>query len=113
VVRLDWADQPGTGTVIEVGRDEVDGQVEVTIALGADAPSVPVGTAVDAEASTAERDGVVTVPVSAIVEGPDGPSVRDEDGSMTPVELGIVSGGLAEITEGLKAGSKVRLPGRQ
>jgi hypothetical protein len=32
---------------------------------------------------------------------------------MTPVELGIVSGGLAEITEGLKAGSKVRLPGRQ
>ena len=113
VVRLDWADQPGTGTVIEVGKDEVDGQVEVTIALGADAPSVPVGTEVDAEATTAERDGVVTIPVSAVFEGPDGPSVRTEAGEAAPVELGIVSGGLAEITEGLKAGTKVRLPGWQ
>jgi peptidoglycan hydrolase-like protein with peptidoglycan-binding domain len=111
VVRLDWADQPGTGTVIEVGRDEAGGQVEVTIALGAGAPSVPVGTQVDASATTAQQTGVVAVPVSAIVEGPDGPAVRTEKGALVPVKLGMVSGGLAEITKGLEDGARVRLPG--
>lgn len=111
VVRLDWDDQPGTGTVIEVGRDEAGGQVEVTIALGSDAPDVPVGTEVGVSATTAERNGVVAVPVSAIVGGPYGPAVRTEIGELVPVELGIISGGLAEIAKGLEEGTKVRLPG--
>ena len=111
VVQLDWADHPGTGTVVEVGRDEADGQIEITIALGDDAPEeVPIGTQVGVTATTAERTGVVTVPVSAIVEGEDGPAVRTAGGSLVPVKLGIVSGGLAEVTSGLKDGEKVRLP---
>ncbi len=114
VVELHWADRPGTGTVTEVGRDEVGGQLGVTIALGQDAPDVPIGTEVEAWVTTAEKSGVVTVPVSAIVDWADEPAVRlvgKSEDSIVPVKLGIVSGGLAEITEGLKAGTKVRLPG--
>jgi peptidoglycan hydrolase-like protein with peptidoglycan-binding domain len=110
VVQIDWAGGPGTGTVTEVGRDEVDGQVEVTIALGPGAPDVPIGTEVDVSTVTAERKGVVTVPVSAIVRGRSGPAVRT-GGSELPVKLGIVSGGLIEITGGVEAGAQVLLPG--
>jgi peptidoglycan hydrolase-like protein with peptidoglycan-binding domain len=111
VVQLDWANGPGTGAVTEVGRDEVDGQIEVTIALGADAPEAPIGTEVEVSTTTAERKGVVTVPVSAVVEGRDGPAVRTGGGSEIPVKLGIVAGGLVEITDGVKARTKVQLPG--
>lgn len=114
VVQLDWTDEPGTGTVTEVGRDEVDGRLEVTISLGQDAPDLPIGTEVDVVINTAERAGVVTVPVSAVIAGSDGPAVRTvtKDGdAVTHVKLGIVAGGLAEITLGLEAGTKVRLPG--
>jgi hypothetical protein len=114
VVRLDWAPEAGTGTVTLVGRDEVDGQVEVTISLGPPTPDLPIGTELDMVATTAERTGVVTVPVSAIIAGDEGPAVRrvgNDGDAMAGVKLGIVADGLAEITEGLAAGTEVRLPG--
>jgi hypothetical protein len=111
VVSLDWAEQPGIGTIIEVGSDEVEGQVEVAMALGSDAPEAPIGTEVGATVTTAERTGVVAVPVAALVEGSDGPAVRGIDGTIIPVDLGMVSSGMAEITSGLKVGAKVGLPG--
>lgn len=111
VVQLGWDREPRTGTVTEVGRDEVGGQVQVTISLP-QSPDLPTGTEVEAEVTTADRADVVSVPVSAIFEWSGGPAVRLA-GKDRPVdvEVGIVSRGLAEITRGLEAGAKVVLPG--
>ncbi|HEX2054147.1 MAG TPA: peptidoglycan-binding domain-containing protein [Actinomycetota bacterium] len=113
VVELDWDRDPKTGTVTEVGREEVEGRVEITISLP-QPPDVPTGTEVEARVTTAEKNGVVTVPVSAVVEGRNGSSVRlagKENDDLTPVELGITADGLIEVTSGLQAGQEVRLPG--
>lgn len=114
LVQLQWGEEAETGTVIEVGRAEIGGQLEITITPTVAAPSLPVGTEVEVVVTTAESEGAVTVPVSALTDGPAGPSVRrvtPAGDRLTPVEVGIVASGLAEIAEGLAAGTKVRLPG--
>lgn len=114
-VELGWADDTvDNGTVVVVGRDESEGEVAVTIALAAQEATWPIGTQVEVIRTTAERRGVVTVPVAAVVAGPDGPSVRpaggDEDKRLA-VDLGLVADHWVEITSGIPAGTKVRLPG--
>jgi len=114
-VELGWADDTvDNGTVVVVGRDESEGQVAVTIALAAQEATRPIGTQVEVIRTTAERRGVVTVPVAAVVAGPDGPSVRPaggDEGMSLAVELGLVADHWVEIASGLPAGTKVRLPG--
>lgn len=112
-VRLDWDREPRTGTVTEVGRDETGGQIEITISLP-QSPDLPTGTQVEIETTTAERKDAVTVPVSAIVAGPNGPAVRrtgEEGHDLRAVELGVSSNGLIEIVSGVEAGDEVHLPG--
>jgi multidrug efflux pump subunit AcrA (membrane-fusion protein) len=61
----------------------------------------------------ADRAGALAVPVGAVVAGPKGPSVRvvgSGDDRVVPVTLGIVADGWVEVTLGLAAGTKVRLP---
>lgn len=114
-VELRWADDVREkGTVIDVGRDESDGQVAMVVALAPQAITRPIGTAVEVIRVTAERRGVLAVPVSAVVHGPDGPSIRPARGGedeWIKVELGVVADRWVEIANGLDAGAEVALPG--
>ncbi len=120
-VTLEWGDDTtSTGTVTEVSRDVVDGEVALVItvdpASDQAAAARPIGSRVDVVRTVAHRDGVVAVPVAAVVQGEDGPAVRvvgggDAPDRVTPVELGIVDGGWVEVTDGIEAGTEVRLPG--
>jgi hypothetical protein len=115
-VTLDWGDgTTGTGTVTEVSRDVVGGEVAfvVTIAEGGGADR-PVGSRVGVVRTVAERTGVLAVPVAAVVDGDDGPAVRvagDGADRLALVELGIVDAGWVEVTSGIDEGTAVRLPG--
>jgi peptidoglycan hydrolase-like protein with peptidoglycan-binding domain len=114
-LEVEWADgTTSTASVVEVGRDVADGQIDLVIALADGAGSeVPIGTRVDLLRTVAERASAVAVPVSAIVEGDEGPAVRvvaDGDDREVDVELGIVDDGWVEIASGLEAGTEVRLP---
>jgi hypothetical protein len=114
-VELGWGDgTTSTGAVTEVARDAVAGEVAlvVTIAEGGGADR-PIGSAAEVVRTVAEREAEVAVPVAAVVEGADGPSVRVIDGTderLVPVELGLVDGGWVEVTAGLDPGATVRLP---
>jgi hypothetical protein len=114
-VVVDWGDgTTATGTITEVGREVVDGQVDIVVALGdASGADLPVGSRVDLVRTIADRQDVVAVPVSAVVAGDDGPAVRVAgagDDRLVPVELGIVDGAWVEVTSGLDEGTEVRLP---
>lgn len=113
-LELRWPDDSlSMGSVVEVGRDESEGQVGMVVALGPQEITRPIGTAVELVHTVAERQGVVAVPVSAVVQGPDGPSVRPAGagkGKWIKVEPGIVSDRWVEIVNGLDAGTEVALP---
>jgi hypothetical protein len=115
-VEVAWPDgTTSTGSVVEVGRDVSDHQVPIEIALADGAgKAVPIGSRVDLARTVAHRTGAVAVPVSAVVQGGDGPAVRvvgDGDDRVVHVELGIVDDGWVEVAKGLEAGTSVRLPG--
>jgi hypothetical protein len=116
-VALDWGDggPTGTGVVTEVSRDVVDGEVAIVVTIaGGGGADRPIGSRVDVVRTVAARDGVVAVPVGAIVSGPDGPAVRvvgTGTDRVTSVELGIVEDGWVEVISGLDEGTEVRLPG--
>jgi hypothetical protein len=115
-VEVAWPDgTTSTGSVVEVGRDVSDHQVPIEIALADGAgKAVPIGSRVDLARTVAQRTGAVAVPVSAVVQGGDGPAVRvvgDGDDRVVHVELGIVDDGWVEVAKGLEAGTTVRLPG--
>lgn len=63
----------------------------------------------------ARREGVIAVPVAAIVDDEGSPAVRvaQDDGpdQIVPVDTGLVADGWIEITAGLDGGEEVRLPG--
>ena len=115
-VELRWGDDTTSpGTVTEVSRDESDGEIAIVITIAdGGGNDRPIGSSVEVLRTVAERTDVVAVPVSAVVSGPDGPSVRvagtGED-RVVPVELGIVAGGWVEVRKGIDADTRVRLPG--
>jgi peptidoglycan hydrolase-like protein with peptidoglycan-binding domain len=106
-------DMPSGGTVTEVGRDVTDGDVAVEIALTQPTTDKAIGSDIEIVRTTAERTGVVAVPVAAVIEGDDGPAVRvagTGDDVLTSVELGVVADGWVEVS-GIDADTEVRLPG--
>jgi len=118
-VELEWSDGTTTeGTVIGTGRDVTDGQVELTVAVGAGDLGAGDGRS-GAEATVAlvdaRRDGVVAVPVAAIIDDGGSPAVRvaqpDGPDRTSRVETGLVADGWIEITAGLDGGEEIRLPG--
>jgi hypothetical protein len=118
-VELEWADGTATeGTVISIGREVTDGQVELSVAVGTGAAGAGERRS-GAEATVtlvdARRDGVVAVPVAAIVDDGGSPAVRvaqaDGPDRVIPVETGLVADGWVEITAGLDGGEEIRLPG--
>lgn len=115
-VELGWGDDSTSqGTVTEVSRDESGGEVDLVVTISGDGGTDrPIGSAVEVVRTVADREAALAVPVAAIVQGAEGPSVRLVDGDadrLVPVELGIVAGGWVEVTDGLDASAEVRLPG--
>jgi Putative peptidoglycan binding domain len=118
-VELEWADgTTSQGTVVGTGREVSDGEVELTVAIGADdtgAGQRRSGAEATVSLVDARRDGVVAVPVSAIVDDGGSPAVRvaqpDGPDNIVPVQIGLVADGWIEITAGLDGGEEVRLPG--
>jgi membrane fusion protein, multidrug efflux system len=120
-VELEWADGTTTeGTVIGTGRDVTDGQVELSVALGSGSGDPGAGERRSGAEATvtlvdARRDGVVAVPVAAIVDDGGSPAVRvarpDGPDRTSRVETGLVADGWIEITAGLDGGEEIRLPG--
>ncbi|MGL5864723.1 MAG: peptidoglycan-binding protein [Dermatophilaceae bacterium] len=110
------ADENLTGRVRTVGRDAVDGRVEVRVEIGDAVEEVP-GTPLDATVTAGSRSGAVTVPVAALVSGTDGATVvRAVSGSgadaadrEVEVAVGLVVDGWVEVT-GVDEGVQVRVP---
>jgi hypothetical protein len=118
-VDLEWADgTTSQGTVVGTGRDVTDGEVELTVAIGgddADADQRRSGAEATVSLVDARRDGVLAVPVAAIVDDAGSPAVRvaqpDGPDRIVPVQIGLVADGWIEITAGLDGGEEIRLPG--
>jgi peptidoglycan hydrolase-like protein with peptidoglycan-binding domain len=118
-VELEWADGTTShGTVVGTGREVTDGQVELTVAIGSDdagAGQRRSGAEATVTLVDARRDGVLAVPVAAIVDDGGSPAVRvasaDGPDHIVPVQIGLVADGWIEITAGLDGGEEVRLPG--
>jgi peptidoglycan hydrolase-like protein with peptidoglycan-binding domain len=118
-VDLEWADgTTSQGTVVGTGRDVTDGEVELTVAIGGDdagADQRRSGAEATVSLVDARRDGVLAVPVAAIVDDAGSPAVRvaqpDGPDRIVPVQIGLVADGWIEITAGLDGGEEIRLPG--
>jgi len=118
-VDLEWADgTTSQGTVVGTGRDVTDGEVELTVAIGGDdagADHRRSGAEATVSLVDARRDGVLAVPVAAIVDDAGSPAVRvaqpDGPDRIAPVQIGLVADGWIEITAGLDGGEEIRLPG--
>ena len=106
------------GTVTTIDAAETDDQagtttLPVTLAL-ADAPALPDGTPVEVHVEVAAADGVLAVPVEAVLalaEG--GYAVELADGATTRlvgVTLGVFADGMVEITGDVAAGAEVVVP---
>jgi hypothetical protein len=118
-VELEWADGTTTeGTVIGTGSEVSDGQVELTVAVSTgDSGSGDRRSGAEATVTLvdARREGVIAVPVAAIVDNGGSPAVRvaqaDGPDIVAPVETGLVADGWIEITAGLDGGEEIRVPG--
>ena len=111
----------GTGTVsarsvaVEGGTVDQIGTRTLHVQADDDLSDRPDGSAITVSRIADGTAAAVTVPVAALVEGTDGtPAVRVVEGStdrLAPVVIGLVVDGRAEITDGIDAGTTVRLPG--
>jgi membrane fusion protein, multidrug efflux system len=115
-VELEWSDTTTTdGTVIGTGRDVTDGQVELIVAVGTGAGERRSGAEATVTLVDARREGLVSVPVAAVIDDRGSPAVRvaqaDGPDHVVPVETGLVADGWVEIKAGLDGGEEIRLPG--
>ena len=118
-VELEWADGTTTeGTVIGTGKDVTDSRVELSVAVGAGdsgAGERRSGAEATVTLVDARRDGVVAVPVAAIIDDEGSPAGRvvqpDGPDRTSRVETGLVADGWIEIAAGLGGGEEIRLPG--
>jgi peptidoglycan hydrolase-like protein with peptidoglycan-binding domain len=105
------------GTVTAVGTEVADDDtIEVVVTADQDGATPALGSEVDVTVVEDRVAGAVTVPVSALVDGPgDAAAVRvpDGDGGSTTVVVtyGLVVDGLVEIIDGIIEGTTVILPG--
>ncbi|HUX71353.1 MAG TPA: peptidoglycan-binding domain-containing protein [Cellulomonadaceae bacterium] len=115
-VTVAWSDGGTTAAhVVATGRDVVDGRVTLTVGFDVEVPGRATGTPVTVVRTADQRDGVLTVPVAAIVADAVGhPGVVVLDGGarrQVPVSVGVVVDGWVEVSGGLVAGDRVVLPG--
>ena len=118
-VGLEWSDgTTSQGTVVGTGREVTDGEVELTVALAGDetgAGERRSGAEATVTLVDVRRDGVLAVPVAAIVDDHGSSAVRVASAGgpdrVVPVQTGLVADGWIEITAGLDGGEEIRLPG--
>ena len=79
--------------------------------MGDKAPSLRLGQQVDVELETARRDDVLKLPLTALRQNASGGFevliVDAGEVQVIPVQTGLVTLDMAEITEGLNAGDEV------
>jgi HlyD family secretion protein len=112
-------DQGGFGGPFPSGG-ALGGLYPVEIGLASDDERLRVGMAVTANIEILGVRDVLSVPLQAIEEGPDGPQVRRATGELgpdgqplgepVPVELGVSSGDRVQILSGLAEGDQVIIP---
>jgi peptidoglycan hydrolase-like protein with peptidoglycan-binding domain len=106
----------GAGDAPGGGEGEDDGRVAVVVGLDAELPPSAATTgAVDLVVEGQRRDGVLSVPVTALLAGDDGylVEVRRADGSLdrVPVTTGFFAQGRVEVSgDGLAEGDEVVVP---
>jgi peptidoglycan hydrolase-like protein with peptidoglycan-binding domain len=114
------------GTVVKIGAAETDAEGNVDVPVSFTVPGakgLADGTPVTVTIVVAKSNGVLTVPVEAVlalaeggyaVEVPNrGSSSTERDGASThlvPVELGMFADGAVEIRGDIEAGTKVVVP---
>jgi len=114
-VTVAWSDGATTAAhVVATGRDVVDGRVTLTVGFDVEAPGRATGTPVTVVRAADQREGVLTVPVAAIVADATGrPSVvlDGEVRRQVSVSVGGVADGWVEVSGELVPGDRVVLPG--
>jgi peptidoglycan hydrolase-like protein with peptidoglycan-binding domain len=104
------------GTISEVGSVVTDGTIEVTVAILDQAALSGLEVAsVDVEFVSAGREGVLSVPVAALLAMPEGgfavEVVSGTASALVPVDTGLFSAGRVEVTgDGIAEGTKVGVP---
>jgi len=102
------------------GGGAIGGRYPVEIAFGADDERLRVGMATTASIEVLNIPNTLIIPLQAVEEGPDGPTVRratggsgpdgEPLGEAVPVRLGATSGDQVQVLGGLAAGDQVILP---
>jgi RND family efflux transporter MFP subunit len=116
-IRIDALDADVTGSVREIdvagATRSAAGVVSYGIVIGLDSipELVAPGMTADVDITTASAPGVLAVPVTAIGGGPGAYTVQVLEGPdrlrTVPVEVGLLTAELAEITSGIDAGTEV------
>jgi RND family efflux transporter MFP subunit len=114
-VSIDAVGADVTGTVTAISPLATEGgsvvSYPVTVVLDETPEDAHAGMSADVTITTATADGVLTVPTAALqgTEGNYRVRTLAGDGTVTavPVEIGLTTASLAEITSGLSAGTTV------
>lgn len=104
--------QATTALVVQLNRavTTVSGQIEAVLEIADPAGRWPVGAFFMASLPTAATNPLPTVPVSAVIDGAQGPFVYTASGEhfvRTPVKVGASDGTHVEVTDGLYSGDVV------
>ena len=85
--------------------------IAVRLPMGAKAPTLRLGQQVDVELETARRDDVLKLPLTALRQNANGDfealTVDAGEVQVRPVQTGLVTLDMAEITDGLSEGEEV------
>jgi hypothetical protein len=110
-------DRRVAGSISEVGSVVQDGNIEVTVTIADQAALEGLEVAsVDVDFVSERRDGVLSVPVAALLARPEGGFAveRVDNGGtrLVPVETGLFAAGRVEVGgDGIAAGDRVSVPG--
>ncbi len=103
---------PVDGKLIRLDEQSqsASGRVELIVELPGTEKEYAQGTVLTATFNTAERDSVTVIPRSALLRAAEGDFVYAVNGdrlTRTAVKVGVESGDVIEITDGLYSGDKV------
>ena len=104
------------GTITEIGSIVTDGAIDIKIAIADQAALAALEiAAVDVEFVSAGRDGVLSVPITALLARPEGGfavEIVDKDATyLAAIDTGLFASGRVEVTgDGIAEGMRVSVP---